>query len=152
MTLFGRFWGYENQEIRQSVLGRRRSNTVISFFFFCLPNNMWWTYCFWSISYSVFQLDFEIFRTIASFIKISSGHYLIIKLIFIKFFRTIWEIGEQMSWNWCLAESLYYFSFYQVLTALFLGFHNLKISQTRSLFYLPIFCYVWKTKEKKNLS
>jgi hypothetical protein len=25
---------------------------------------------------SVFQLDFEIFRTIASFIKISSGHYL----------------------------------------------------------------------------
>ena len=22
------------------------------------------------------------------------------------FFRTIWEIGGQMSWNWCLAESL----------------------------------------------
>jgi hypothetical protein len=33
---------------------------------------------------------------IASFIKISSGHSLIIKLIFIKFFRTIWEIGGQM--------------------------------------------------------
>ena len=43
--------------------------------------------------HTVFQLDFEIFRTIASFIKISSGHSLIIKLIFIKFFRIIWEIG-----------------------------------------------------------
>ena len=39
--------------------------------------------------YAVFQLDFEIFTTIASFINISSGHSLIIKLIFIKFFRTI---------------------------------------------------------------
>ena len=58
------------------------------------------------INNSVFQLDFEIFRTIVSFIKISSGHFLIIKLIFIKFFRTIWEIGRQMSWEWCLAESL----------------------------------------------
>ena len=57
---------------------------------------------------TVFQLDFEIFRTIASFIKISSGHSLIIKLIFIKFFRTIWEIGGQMSWDQCLAESLHY--------------------------------------------
>ena len=38
---------------------------------------------------SVFQLDFEIFRTIASFIKISGVNSLIIKLIFIKFFRTI---------------------------------------------------------------
>ena len=37
----------------------------------------------------IFQLDFEIFRTIASFIKISSEHSLVIKLIFIKFFRTI---------------------------------------------------------------
>jgi hypothetical protein len=37
----------------------------------------------------VFQLDFEIFRTIASFIKISSGHFIIIKQIFMKFFRTI---------------------------------------------------------------
>jgi hypothetical protein len=42
----------------------------------------------WEI-HSVFQLHFEIFRTIASFIKISSGHSLIIKLIFVKFFRTI---------------------------------------------------------------
>ena len=41
----------------------------------------------------VFQLDFEIFRTIASFIKTYSGHSLIIKLNFIKFFRTILEIG-----------------------------------------------------------
>jgi len=32
---------------------------------------------------AVFQLDFEIFRTIASFTKISSGHSLIIKIIFI---------------------------------------------------------------------
>ena len=54
----------------------------------------------------VFQLDFEIFRTIASFIKISSGHSLMIKLIFIKFFRIIWEIGGQMSWDQHLAESL----------------------------------------------
>ena len=54
----------------------------------------------------MFQLDFEIFRTIASFIKISSGHSLIIKLIFIKFFRTSWEIGGQMSRDQCLAESL----------------------------------------------
>jgi len=52
---------------------------------------------------SVFQVDFEIFRISASFIKIS----LIIKLIFIKFFRTIWEIGGQMSWDRCLAESLF---------------------------------------------
>jgi hypothetical protein len=42
----------------------------------------------------------------ASFIKISSEHSWIIKLIFIKFFRTIWKIGGQMSWNRCLAESL----------------------------------------------
>jgi len=35
---------------------------------------------------AVFQLDFEIFRTIASFMKKCSGHSLIIKLIFIKFF------------------------------------------------------------------
>jgi len=55
---------------------------------------------------AVFHLHFEIFRTIASFIKISSGHSLIIKLIFIKFLRTIWEIGGQMSWHRCLAESL----------------------------------------------
>jgi hypothetical protein len=33
---------------------------------------------------TVFQLDFEIFRTIASFIKISSGHSLIIKLIILQ--------------------------------------------------------------------
>jgi hypothetical protein len=39
----------------------------------------------------VFQLDFEIIKTIASFIKISSGHS-----IFIKFLRTICEIGGQM--------------------------------------------------------
>jgi hypothetical protein len=38
-------------------------------------------------------------------IQISSGHSLIIKVIFIKFYRTIWEIGGQMSWDWCLAES-----------------------------------------------
>ena len=38
---------------------------------------------------SVFQLDFEMFRTVASYIKISSGHSLIIKLIFMKFFSTI---------------------------------------------------------------
>ena len=55
---------------------------------------------------TVFQPDFEIFRTISSFTKISSGHSLIIELIFIKFFRKIWEIGGQMSWYWCLAESL----------------------------------------------
>jgi len=54
---------------------------------------------------TVFQLDFEIFRTIASFIKISSSHSLINKLIFIKFFGTIWEIGGQMSRDPCLAES-----------------------------------------------
>ena len=54
----------------------------------------------------VFQLDYEIFRTIANFIKISVGHSLLISLIFIKFFRTIGEIGGQMSWDHCLAESL----------------------------------------------
>ena len=37
----------------------------------------------------MFQLEFEIFGAIASFIKIYSGHSFIIKLIFIKFFRTI---------------------------------------------------------------
>ena len=41
----------------------------------------------------VYQLNFEIFGTIARFIKISSEYSLIIKLIFIKFFTTIWEIG-----------------------------------------------------------
>jgi len=51
---------------------------------------------------SVFQLDFKIFRTRASFIKISSGHSLIIKLILIQFCRTIWEIDGKMSWNRCL--------------------------------------------------
>jgi hypothetical protein len=30
--------------------------------------------CYSTFKYAVFQLDFEIFRTIASFIKISSGH------------------------------------------------------------------------------
>jgi hypothetical protein len=38
---------------------------------------------------AVFQIDFEIFRTIAHFLKISSGHSFIIELIFIKFFMTI---------------------------------------------------------------
>jgi len=51
---------------------------------------------------TVFQLDFEIFRTIANDIKISSEHSLIIKLIFMKIFRTIWEIDGQ---DQCLAES-----------------------------------------------
>jgi hypothetical protein len=48
---------------------------------------------------------YRILRTIgiASLIKISTEHSLIIKLIIIKFFRTIWEIGGQMSWDWyCL--------------------------------------------------
>jgi hypothetical protein len=43
---------------------------------------------------SVFQLDFEIFRTIASFIKFSSGHSSVIKLIVYKVlqdkFRNRW--------------------------------------------------------------
>ena len=34
--------------------------------------------------YSVFQLDFEIFRTVVSFIKISSGHSLVINTNFYK--------------------------------------------------------------------
>jgi hypothetical protein len=34
-------------------------------------------------------------------------YFLIIKVIFIKFYRTIWEIGGQMSWDRCLAESLH---------------------------------------------
>jgi hypothetical protein len=67
----------------------------------------WNQYNQYTYHISAFQLDFEIFRTIVSFIKISSGHSLIIKLIFIKFFRTIWKIGGQMSWDQCLAESMY---------------------------------------------
>jgi hypothetical protein len=35
---------------------------------------------------------------------------LIIKQIFVNFFRTICEIGGQMSWDRCLAESLYHSS------------------------------------------
>jgi hypothetical protein len=58
-------------------------------------------------TYEVFQVDFEIFRSIASFVKISSGRSLIIKLIFIKFFKTILEIGGKMSRDQCLAESLH---------------------------------------------
>jgi hypothetical protein len=46
---------------------------------------------------AVFQLDFEIFRTIACFIKISSGHSLKIKLIVIKFFKSIWETGDRFT-------------------------------------------------------
>ena len=38
---------------------------------------------------SVFELAFEIFRTIAIFIQISSGHSLIIELFFIKIFMTV---------------------------------------------------------------
>ena len=58
----------------------------------------------------VFQLDLEMFRTAASFLQISSGHSLIIKLIFIKFCRAIWEIPVygQMTWDRCLAESLHF--------------------------------------------
>jgi len=41
------------------------------------------------LMHTVFQLDFEIFRTIASLIKISSRHSLIFKLFSIKFVRTI---------------------------------------------------------------
>ena len=58
-------------------------------------NGSWYfNYILFLIKYwcSVFQLDFEIFRIIASFIKTSSGHSLIIKLISIKFFRTIWQL------------------------------------------------------------
>ena len=58
----------------------------------------------------MFHLDFEILRTITSFIKISSGH-LIIKLIFRKFTRTIWEIDGQMPWDRYLAESLFIINF-----------------------------------------
>ena len=74
--------------------------------------------------FSVFQLAFEIFRTVASFIKISSGHSLIIKLIFIKFFRTIWEIGEQMSRDQCLAESLLLYKWYLIFTRFSLIYYN----------------------------
>ena len=59
------------------------------------------------ISTTNIPIIYQRFRTIVSFIKISSGHSLIIKLIFIKFFRTIWKIGGQMSWDQCLAESMY---------------------------------------------
>ena len=41
-----------------------------------------------------------------NFIKISSGHSFIINLMFIKFFKAIWEIGGQMSWDLCRIESL----------------------------------------------
>jgi hypothetical protein len=61
-------------------------------FFLCGWRDEWTgVQCF---SYIV---DFEIFRTIVNFIKISSGHSLIIKLIFIKFFRTISVTDGQMS-------------------------------------------------------
>jgi hypothetical protein len=39
----------------------------------------------WKVEKTVFQLGFEIFSTITSFIKISSGHSLITKLIFLNF-------------------------------------------------------------------
>ena len=50
--------------------------------------SMVWGYLYHQqpIGLPVFQLDFGIFRTIVNFIKISSGHSLIMKLIF---FRTI---------------------------------------------------------------
>jgi hypothetical protein len=51
-----------------------------------------------------------VYVSIASLIKISSGHSFIIKLISIKFFRSIWEIDGQMSWDGCLTESLNIFS------------------------------------------
>ena len=41
----------------------------------------------------VFQLDFEIYRTIDSFIKISPGHSLMIKQFFYKVLQDNFRIG-----------------------------------------------------------
>ena len=88
----------KHQHMYVLSLSFRQYQINVCFFVSIFSNVLIW--------YAVFQLDFEIFRAIASFMKISSGHSLIIKLIFIKIFRTMWEIGGQMSWDWCLAQSL----------------------------------------------
>jgi hypothetical protein len=82
------------------------------------------------VHFSVFQLDFDIFRTIASFIKISSGHSVIIKIILIKFFRTIWEIGGKMSWDRCQAESLI-FIYQYILIFWFVNWSWIKLTVVR---------------------
>jgi hypothetical protein len=90
--------------LQQTFLHRKERSFFLQWNHFF---KQWNQYNQYTYHISAFQLDFEIFRTIVSFIKISSGHSLIIKLIFIKFFRTIWKIGGQMSWDQCLAESMY---------------------------------------------
>ena len=65
----------------------------------CLP--------FAAIKYGpVFQLDFWNLQDNCQFYKNIFRTFFIIKLIFIKFFRRIWEIGWQMFGDQCLAESL----------------------------------------------
>jgi hypothetical protein len=109
-----------------------RKNYLISLFSVqrVIVHNFFWgskdhTNSLGNSSVSDRQLDLEIFRTIASFIKISSGHSLIIKLFFIKFFRTIREISGQMSGGRCLAESI---------GSPFWGGHS---AESMSYFYTP---------------
>ena len=71
--------------------------------------------CFSSVSARLWNLQDN-----CQFYQKCSGHSLIIKLIFIMFFRTYWEIGGQMSWDRCLAESLFRRVLYN--TWLFLSF------------------------------
>ena len=79
------------------------SNSVVFFVFILLHFN--------HSRFKVFHLNFEIFRTIASFIKISWGHSLIIKLIFIKFFRVSSLCFEGLG-LWCLTTLSTIFQLY----------------------------------------
>jgi hypothetical protein len=90
----------------------------------------------------VFQLDFEIFRIIAIFIQISSGHFLIITT-FYKVLQDNLTIGGQMFWDQCLAESLHFiqmkwrfllkrkwkFSSYQQISCFYKKCLDVKVSQ-----------------------
>ena len=71
---------------------------------------VWLNFHFFLIEWyeSVFQLDFKIFRTIVSFIKISSGQSLIIKLYFYKVLqdslRNIWANVLRPVSSWSTGE------------------------------------------------
>jgi hypothetical protein len=116
--------------LQQTFLHRKERSFFLQWNHFF---KQWNQYNQYTYHISAFQLDFEIFRTIVSFIKISSGHSLIVKLIFIKFFRTIWEIGGQMSCDRCLAELLYRYCWQ--ITYIFL----VEICQEDTLLFVLVF-------------
>jgi len=110
-----------------------------------------WLWCLEFLLHWVFQLDFKIFKTIASFIKISSGHSLIIKLIFIKFFRTIWENRWANVLNHCryIYNADQRHSYHnQIKFDFYLCLYKKKISETWSyIFYYTLFSWKYSCRD-----